>query len=305
MRIIPGNSNFIMKKFRNLIKFKYTLWKRECLKCLIFFIIILLIWYGLMPAYAEIFNESLFDLSLNILQALHPLPTKRQAPQARKKTEITANPALDSLITNKNYKEIKWIIGPHNEDFISIIFGSLLGEGYLEKTNKGTRIIFYQEALHVKYLFFLHEYLKVRGYLKPTVPKIETKLEKGKVYKTLKFSTYTYKNLDWIYDLWYVNDNKIIPLSISDYLTPFALAIWIMDSSVKSLGGLIFISRFSYSECLLILQTLKNKYGIIALIQPTENPILFNIFISKDSIIGLKILVGGYLISEMKYKLLT
>jgi hypothetical protein len=44
-------------------------------------------------------------------------------------------------------------IGPHSKDIISIIFGSLLGEGDVErKIGNGTRITFFQEAMHVKYI---------------------------------------------------------------------------------------------------------------------------------------------------------
>jgi hypothetical protein len=45
-------------------------------------------------------------------------------------------------------------IGPHNLDILSIIFGSLLGDGHAEKRiqGNGTRITFYQEASHVSYL---------------------------------------------------------------------------------------------------------------------------------------------------------
>jgi hypothetical protein len=43
-------------------------------------------------------------------------------------------------------------IGPHSIDIISIIFGSLLGEGDVERKKDGTRITFFQEAMHVKYL---------------------------------------------------------------------------------------------------------------------------------------------------------
>jgi hypothetical protein len=45
-------------------------------------------------------------------------------------------------------------IGPHNIDILSILFGSLLGDGHAERRIKGngTRISFYQEASHVSYL---------------------------------------------------------------------------------------------------------------------------------------------------------
>jgi ubiquinol-cytochrome c reductase cytochrome b subunit len=45
-------------------------------------------------------------------------------------------------------------IGPHNINILSILFGSLLGDGHAERhvKGKGTRITFYQESSHVAYL---------------------------------------------------------------------------------------------------------------------------------------------------------
>jgi ubiquinol-cytochrome c reductase cytochrome b subunit len=45
-------------------------------------------------------------------------------------------------------------IGPHNQEILSIIVGSLLGDGHAGKRsdNGGTRISFYQESTHISYL---------------------------------------------------------------------------------------------------------------------------------------------------------
>jgi ubiquinol-cytochrome c reductase cytochrome b subunit len=47
-------------------------------------------------------------------------------------------------------------IGPHSIEILSIIFGSLLGLGHAERIKNGsfggTRVAFFQEAMHVKYL---------------------------------------------------------------------------------------------------------------------------------------------------------
>jgi ubiquinol-cytochrome c reductase cytochrome b subunit len=45
-------------------------------------------------------------------------------------------------------------IGPHNQDVISLIIGSILGDTHLEKRKKGlgTRIIFEQSSNNVEYL---------------------------------------------------------------------------------------------------------------------------------------------------------
>jgi ubiquinol-cytochrome c reductase cytochrome b subunit len=85
-------------------------------------------------------------------------------------------------------------IGPHNKDIISIIFGSLLGDTYGEKNlnflRVGTRFSFSQEAVHIKYVLFLHTLLSELGYCNSKLPIITTKLgSKGKLKKVVKFST--------------------------------------------------------------------------------------------------------------------
>jgi hypothetical protein len=45
-------------------------------------------------------------------------------------------------------------IGPHNQDVISLIIGSLLGDGYCNKRLiEGSRICFRQSNIHKDYLF--------------------------------------------------------------------------------------------------------------------------------------------------------
>ena len=51
-------------------------------------------------------------------------------------------------------------IGPHNIDIISMIIGSLLGDGHLEKRKQGvgTRLKFEQSSDNVEYLMWFHSY---------------------------------------------------------------------------------------------------------------------------------------------------
>lgn len=216
-------------------------------------------------------------------------------------------PLFQDSCSLTNQKKIKGYnrIGPHNRDIISIFFGSLLGEGGIERKKDGSRITFFQEAMHVRYLLWLHNQLANAGYCNPTVPTIGKRLgKKGKVRKTIRVSTWSYTSFDWIYDLWYVNGIKVVPQSISDYLTPLALAIWVMDSGVKSSGGLNFIRCFSYSDCLLIVQVLQKNFGLKARIQPTGVLSQHNVYIPKESMVDLRKIVSAFIIPEMKYKLL-
>ena len=198
-------------------------------------------------------------------------------------------------------------IGPHNKDVISVIFGSLLGDAHAEKRSKGvgTRISFFQEAVHVEYLFYLHKTLSELGYSNPKIPIVTSRLgTKGKIRKIVRFSTWTYTSFNWIHDLWYKNNIKRVPESISLYLTPLALAIWIMDDGAKIGRGLKFSTNcFTYSECLILVKALNDNFNIKASVQSAGSKDQYIIYIWKQSINDLKNIVSPYIIPEMKYKL--
>jgi len=88
-------------------------------------------------------------------------------------------------------------IGPHDYELISIIVGSLLGDGYAEKHGNGTRICFQQEESHSSYLLYLYEKISEKGYCNGTKPKITTRIgKKGKIRYSSRFKTYTYSSFN-------------------------------------------------------------------------------------------------------------
>ena len=198
-------------------------------------------------------------------------------------------------------------IGPHNKNILSILFGSLLGDGHAERRIKGngTRITFYQEGSHVSYLLWLHNLLANLNYCSPNIPRIQTRLgSKGIVRKYIRFNTWTYSSLNWVHDLWYINNVKIVPSTIFEFFTPLSLAIWIMDDGGKVGSGLkIATNSFSYSECLFLVKILFDIFKIKSSIQSTGIPNQYHIYIWKESIPLLREIVLPYLHSSMKYKL--
>lgn len=90
-------------------------------------------------------------------------------------------------------------IGPHNKIVISILFGSLLGNGHAVQRFKsnGTSIRFFREGNHMSYLLWLHNLLVLLGYCNPNIPRIKTRLgKKGIVIKVQRFNTWTYTSLN-------------------------------------------------------------------------------------------------------------
>jgi len=198
-------------------------------------------------------------------------------------------------------------IGPHNKDILSIIHGSLLGDAHAEKIklSVGTRISFFQEDSHVEYLLYLHKLLSGAGYCNDKTPAISTRLGvKGKVRKIIRFSTWTYTSFNWIHDEWYVNGRKCIPKSIDQYLTPLALAIWIMDDGAKVGKGFKFSTNsFTYDECIYLIHVLYKNFNLKASVQSAGTKDKYIIYIWKESINDLCKIVSPFIIPEMKYKL--
>lgn len=68
-----------------------------------------------------------------------------------------------TTIFNKNRN----ISNVNNKDNISLIIGSLLGSSYLEKNERGVRIVFIKCSGNVEYLMQFYNHLNTVGYCKP------------------------------------------------------------------------------------------------------------------------------------------
>ena len=200
-------------------------------------------------------------------------------------------------------------IGPHNKEIIDIIFGSLLGDAHAEKrlNGVGTRISFSQENKHIEYVLWLHKKFSDLNYCNPKIPTISTRLGiGGKLRKIARFSTWTYTNLNWIYDIFYDNKNKIVPKNISEYITPLSLAIWIMDDGSKSGRGLkLSTNCFSYHDCLILVKALGDNFGLKASIMSAGSSNQYSIYIWKQSMNDLRNIVSQYILPSMKYKIIN
>ena len=197
-------------------------------------------------------------------------------------------------------------IGPHNIDILSIIFGTLLGDGHAEKRANGTRIAFYQEGSHKDYLLWLHNLISQLGYCNSTEPQINTRLAvNDKIRHIIRFKTWTYSSFNWIYDLFYINQIKIVPSVLGQFLTPLALAIWIMADGSKVSGGLkLCTNSFSFADCNFLVTLLYNNFNLKASVQSAGAKDQYHIYIWKESMPLLREIAGPYVHSSMKYKIL-
>jgi len=198
-------------------------------------------------------------------------------------------------------------IGPHNEDVISVIIGSLLGDAYANKrSGEGVRICYRQSIRHKEYLFWLYTFFYNRGYTSNLQPRQYTRTiqNKEKVYYGYEFNTFTFSSFNWIHKMFYNNGKKVMPLNIYEYLTPLALAVWIMDDGGwTNYGVRIASNSFKLKEVELLQDVLKSKYNLETTIQKIYIKDQYSIYIKKQSVDILRNIVGPYIHYSMLYKL--
>lgn len=203
-------------------------------------------------------------------------------------------------------------IGPHNYDILSIIIGSLLGDGSMEKSKDGSRFVFYQAKVNGEYLLWLHNVVSSLGYAKKELPVLYSR--KGSILVPsvndiryyYRFRTFTYSSFDWIYDSFYPKSTrKVVPKNLDTYLSPLALAVWMMDdgTSFKNKGFKFCTNSFTLKEIKYLALVLKNKYNLDSSIHKSGLNNQYNIYIPKSSFKDLKKIVSPHFHPTMYYKI--
>lgn len=191
-------------------------------------------------------------------------------------------------------------IGPHNQDILSILVGSLLGDGHAELLgHTGLRFRFKQSHIHKVYLFFLHNLVNSLGYCPATLP-LYKESQGDKYYM---FSTFSFSSLLWLYNSFYNGKGvKVIPPNITELLTPLALAVWVMDDGGRHGSGIrLHTNSFTLSDVQLLIIALNTNFGFKCTTHlNNENHV---IYISSSSMDSLRSLVLPHMCPSMLYKI--
>lgn len=238
-------------------------------------------------------------------RGLSTISTRRELPDKAKLAFILPNFKPDKRI------------GPHNEDVISLLAGSLLGDSHAEREKSGgVRFIFKKSKADKDYIFWLHEFFNKRGYCTNNLP-IVCKHD-GASYQPMcyRFVTYSFTSLIWLYKLFYNHKKqKKVPINIADLLTPLSLAVWICDKGYYHNPSIrTHIQSFSKQEVRLLSLALETKFNIKSTLcwkcmgfAPAHrtNKIQgsFLLYIKVESMPLLRKLVIPYMEPSMLYKL--
>lgn len=199
--------------------------------------------------------------------------------------------------------------GPHPQKILSIIYGSILGDAHVEKRAGNCRVSFKQGSPNVQYLLHNWKIFSSYGYCSPDKPQLKITISKRNVvYHYIRFHTWTYTSFNFIHELFYNQNKKILPCYevLYDIIDTLALATWIMDGGgkVRNSGILIHTNSFTLDEVKTLCRLLENKFSIPA------NPRVKNkeksqwmIFIPKAGVGRVSELVAKHFSEDMLRKL--
>lgn len=201
-----------------------------------------------------------------------------------------------------------------------LIFGTLLGDANLQTATNGRtwRYRAIHKSEHKEYLF--HKYDILKSLCGPDTVPVEGNTFDERTSNTSYrwyFNTLTNPSLNFFGNMFYTYDSakpgqwkKDVPINVSKFLTPPALAYFYMDDgALKWLGHSnamrICTESFSHDGVKRLQNVFQNKYGIsTTLTKKTLNDgsIGYRIAIPEKSSKAFCELIQPYLVDCMKYK---
>lgn len=122
----------------------------------------------------------------------------------------------------------------------------------------------------------------------------------GKIYKTWRGNSKSHKVFTDIYNILYLNNNKILTQEYLNKINhPIALAYWFMDDGTER--GTIATHCFSEEENNLLLNWMLNKWNIKCSIQHEKK--YLKLYILSESRLDFERLIFPYMVPSMYYKL--
>lgn len=158
-----------------------------------------------------------------------------------------------------------------------IVFGTVLGDGYLRPTNSNAENHSYALSLchgekQLEYLKW--KFAELENFVTTKEFRISTRQFRGNA-PTYAFSTVSHPFLNEVHRICYsANGKKDITAQWLAHITPLALAVWYMDdgSLNKRYHTVVLCTNsFSRQGQLLAISFLKERYGIDAVLEPRRN----------------------------------
>jgi LAGLIDADG DNA endonuclease family len=180
--------------------------------------------------------------------------------------------------------------------------GILLGDANFRRggDNRNARIIFGQSLVNFPFLWFVFTLLSPYC---AGLPYLDSSVIKGVRHYRVIFTTRTYKVLNVLYDIFYVEGIKVVPQEIYHFISPVALAHWIMcdGASIKQGGLLLCTDGFTVPDVCRLMNVLMIRYSLNCTLQSYAG--LPRIYIPANKLELLRLIVEPYMHPFSMYKL--
>jgi len=188
-----------------------------------------------------------------------------------------------------------------NTNSLEIITGLILGDGYLKKGSKSKNVRLGFKQSIINFPFMWKVFTELSHYC-TSLPRFEIAKIKNKKYGQLVLETRSYPVFNNLYYLFIDNNTKIVHPDLFFYLTPKALAYWIMSDGVSNQYGLtICTDSFSIKEVVTLMNILKIRYNLDTTIHYCKKKP--RIYIKAKSMKDLRVLILPHMIPFSLYKL--
>ncbi|MCD6220352.1 hypothetical protein J7K43_08230 [Candidatus Calescamantes bacterium] len=186
----------------------------------------------------------------------------------------------------------------------SILFGIILGDGYLQKTGKkNARLRLEHGGRQKEYLLWK---VKKLGKLFQGKPKY---LERVHPISKRKYSYWRHQSQSTPYlgklrRIFYPDGKKRIPEDLEKYLTPMTLAVWYMDDGYyysRDRCSYLYLGNVSEKEAEIVVQVLARKFNIEGQVKRKKKG--YAIYFSPKETQKLKNVIKDYILAQFNYKL--
>lgn len=186
----------------------------------------------------------------------------------------------------------------------SVLFGTILGDGYLQKTGERNARLRLEHGYQQKeYLFWKVEKLKPLFQGKPTYLERIHPLTK-RTYKYWRHQSQSTPYLGKLRKVFYPEGKKIIPDNLEKYLTPLSLAVWYMDDGyyyLRDKCSYLYLGNVSEKEANIVHDAMLKKFDIAAKVKAKKKG--FAIYFPNSQCEKLKLLIKSLIIQYFNYKL--
>ncbi len=186
----------------------------------------------------------------------------------------------------------------------SILFGIILGDGYLQKTGaKNARLRLEHGKLQKEYLLWKVEKISKLFQGKPKYIERIHPITKRK-YCYWRHQSQSTLYLGKLRTIFYPDGKKKIPDDLEKYLTSLTLAVWYMDDGYyypRDRCSYLYLGNVKQKEAENVAQVLLKKFDIITRVKQKKKG--YAIYFSSNETQKLKKIIKCYIVHQFNYKL--